>query len=290
MSRPIRALVSVAVCLGATAALTGCVSTTLPASADGKGGLPPSVVDGKKLKVGLSPDFPPMEYRDGKTNRLVGVGVDLARALGDELGLKVTFVEQRFDQLMNSVATSRVDLVMSGISDTVQRQETVDFVDYFDTVGRLYTLPSRAGDFRTAADVCGRKLAVSKTTDYYGQALAFNKKYCTGKGKPAVQILPTDSGAAARLQLEQKRADIAIQGGENLAFFDRTEPGRFRAVLDPMPAKPFAAVVKKDDKPMAALVMKGLRKLRADGTYQRILKKAGLSYGSTAPKFNGVEG
>ncbi|MFD0514395.1 hypothetical protein ACFQ0Q_36870 [Streptomyces aureus] len=41
---------------------------------------------------------------------------------------------------------------------------------------------------------------------------------------------------------------------------------------------------------MAALVMKGLRKLRADGTYQRILKKAGLSYGSTAPKFNGVEG
>ncbi|MFD0514394.1 transporter substrate-binding domain-containing protein [Streptomyces aureus] len=192
MSRPIRALVSVAVCLGATAALTGCVSTTLPASADGKGGLPPSVVDGKELKVGLSPDFPPMEYRDGKTNRLVGVDVDLARALGAELGLKVTFVEQRFDQLMNSVATSRVDLVMSGISDTVQRQETVDFVDYFDTVGRLYTLPSRAGDFRTAADVCGRKLAVSKTTDYYGQALAFNKKYCTGKGsRPCRYCRPT---------------------------------------------------------------------------------------------------
>ncbi|MFB7755230.1 hypothetical protein ACFC18_37370, partial [Streptomyces sp. NPDC056121] len=113
--------------------------------------------------------------------------------------------------------------------------------------------------------------------------------YCTGKGKRAIRILPTDSGAAARLQLEQKRADVAIQGGENLAFFDRTEPGRFKAVLDPIPAKPFAAVVKKNDKPMARLVLKGFRKLRADGTYQRILKNAGMAYASMPPKFNGVE-
>lgn len=254
-----------------------------------KGGLPPSITEDKELKVGLSPDFPPMEYRDEKTNRVVGVDVDLARALGAALGLKVTFQEQKFDQLMNSVTTSRVDMVMSGISDTVDRQETVDFVDYFDTVGRFYTLPGRADDFRDGDDVCGRKLAVSKTTDYYGQALDYNKRYCTGKGRPAIRVLPTDSGAAARLQLEQKRADVAIQGGENLAFFDRTEPGRFKAVLDPIPAKPFAAVVKKDDKPMARLVLKGFRQIRADGTYQRILKKAGMSYGATAPTFNRVE-
>ncbi|MFJ9175874.1 ABC transporter substrate-binding protein [Streptomyces sp. NPDC102360] len=289
MSRPLRALTAVAACLAATAALTGCVSTSMPASAAGKGGLPPSISKDKQLKVGLSPDFPPMEYRDEKTNRVVGVDVDLARALGAELGLKVTFQEQKFDQLMNSVTTSRVDMVMSGISDTVDRQETVDFVDYFDTVGRFYTLPSRADDFRDGDDVCGRKLAVSKTTDYYGQALDYNKRYCTGKGKPAIRVLPTDSGAAARLQLEQKRADVAIQGGENLAFFGRTEPGRFKTVLDPIPAKPFAAVVKKDDKPMARLVLKGFRQIRADGTYQRILKKAGMAYGSMAPTFNGVE-
>ncbi|MFJ8932230.1 ABC transporter substrate-binding protein [Streptomyces sp. NPDC102364] len=289
MSRSLRVLTAVAACLAATAALTGCVSTSMPASAAGKGGLPPSITEDKELKVGLSPDFPPMEYRDEKTNRVVGVDVDLARALGHALGLKVTFQEQKFDQLMNSVTTSRVDMVMSGISDTVDRQETVDFVDYFDTVGRFYTLPGRADDFRDGGDVCGRKLAVSKTTDYYGQALDYNKRYCTGKGRPAIRVLPTDSGAAARLQLEQKRADVAIQGGENLAFFDRTEPGRFKAVLDPIPAKPFAAVVKKDDKPMARLVLKGFRQIRADGTYQRILKKAGMSYGATAPTFNRVE-
>ncbi|MFB7757501.1 transporter substrate-binding domain-containing protein [Streptomyces sp. NPDC056121] len=179
MSRPLRALMAATACLAATAALTGCVSTSMPASAAGKGGLPPSITEDKELKVGLSPDFPPMEYRDEKTNRVVGVDVELARALGAKLGLKVTFQEQKFDQLMNSVTTSRVDMVMSGISDTVDRQETVDFVDYFDTVGRFYTLPSRADDFRNNDDVCGRKLAVSKTTDYYRQALDYNKRYCT---------------------------------------------------------------------------------------------------------------
>ncbi|WP_413799751.1 transporter substrate-binding domain-containing protein [Streptomyces iranensis] len=289
MSRPLRALAATLIGVGTAVSLTGCVSTTLPGSAAGADKLPPSITEDKQLKVALSPDFPPMEYRDDKTNALSGVDVELARALGKKLGLKVIFEEQRFDQLMNSVATSRVDMVMSGISDTVERQQTVDFVDYFKTVGRLYTLPKRAADFRGRQDVCGKKLAVSKTTDYYGQALEFNKKYCTGAGRPAIRILPTDSGAAARLQLEQNRADVAIQGGENLAFFDRTEPGRFRAVLQPLPAKPFAVVVKKDDKAMAALVTKGFDKLWADGTYQRILKESRMSYGATRPTFNGVK-
>jgi len=52
-----------------------------------------------------------------------------------------------------------------------------------------------------------------------------------------VNILPTDSGAAARLQIEQGRADLAAQGAENLIYINTKEQGKYQAVLDPLPAK-----------------------------------------------------
>ncbi|MCW3818966.1 ABC transporter substrate-binding protein [Micromonospora sp. DR5-3] len=273
----------------AASSLAACAGKPPTDTGAGDASLPAAIAASKEIRIGLSPDFPPMEYRDEKSQQLAGVDVELAKALGASLGLKVTFVEEKFDQLMNSVSTGRVDIVMSGISDTVQRQETVDFVDYFKSEGRLYTLSARAGEFTSPDQVCGKKLAVSKTTDYYQQALDLDKKECQGAGRPAIQILPTDSGSAARLQLEQKRADLAIQGAENLAFFAKTQPGKFDVVLDPLPANPFAVVLKKGDKPMADLVTKGLTQIQQDGTYDKILKAAGLEYGSMKPVFNGVK-
>lgn len=275
------------------------VGTVLLASACGggdaatddtsKSGLPAAVAQSGTLRVGMSPDFPPMEYRDEKAKKLTGVDVELANALAKQLGVKAEFVEQSFDQLLNSVQTGRVDIVMSGLSDTVERQKTVDFIDYFGSEGRFYSLQGDAAKYTEPTDACGKTLAVSKKTDYYQQAQDFDKKYCSGAGKPEIRLLPTDSGSAARLQLEQGRVDIALQGAENLAYFEKKDPSKFETILDPLESKPFGIVMKKDDSKMSGAILKAMNALVKDGTYERILTKSGMEYAVITPALNGTK-
>ncbi|MEU6657927.1 ABC transporter substrate-binding protein [Streptomyces sp. NPDC046821] len=276
------------------------IGTVLLASACGSGsaagndtaaksGLSAAVAQSGTLRVGMSPDFPPMEYLDEKTKKVTGVDVELANALGKQLGVKVEIVQQSFDQLLNSVQTGRVDIVMSGLSDTVERQKTVDFIDYFGSQGRFYTRQKDSAAYKKATDACGKTLAVSKKTDYYEQAQEFSKKRCVAAGKRAITLLPTDSGSAARLQLEQGRVDLALQGAENLAYFEKKDPAKFEPVLEPLESQPFGIVLKKGDAKMSGSVLKGMNALVKNGTYRRILTEGGMKYAVITPALNGTK-
>ncbi|MEV6230889.1 ABC transporter substrate-binding protein [Saccharopolyspora shandongensis] len=267
----------------------GCAGGSTNTGAPNASGLPDVVAQSGTIRIGMSPDLPPMEFRDEATGQVVGVDVEIANAMAQQLGVKAEFVEQPFDQLLNSVATGRVDIVMSGLSDTTERQKTVDFVDYFLSRAQFYSLQDRAAEFTSPESLCGKKLAVSKKTDYYLMVQKYDAETCGGKGRPAIELLPTDSGSAARLQLEQRRADVAVQSGENLAFFEKKDPAKFETVLEPLPGKPFGVVVKKGDQQMAAAVQKALTAVVDNGSYQAILDKWGLGYGATRPVVNGVK-
>ncbi|MFF2508980.1 ABC transporter substrate-binding protein [Streptomyces sp. NPDC058067] len=289
MSRLVRAIKPLPVLAVGTILLASACGGNSAANSDAaaKSGLPAAVAQSGTLRVGMSPDFPPMEYLDEKTKGVTGVDVQLAHALGKQLGVKVQIVQQSFDQLLNSVQTGRVDLVMSGLSDTPERQKTVDFIDYFGSQGRFYTRQKDATKYKEAGDACGKTLAVSKKTDYYEQAQDFSRKNCSGAGKRPITLLPTDSGSAARLQLEQGRVDIALQGAENLTYFEKKDPAKFEPVLAPLPSTPFGIVLKKGDTKMSGAVLKAMNALVKDGTYRRILTDSGMKYALVTPALNG---
>jgi len=200
-------LIATAALATAAFALTACGS----GGGTGSGDQPLTVVDGT-LTVGLSPDFPPMEYLDEESNELVGADVELITEAAKRMDLEVKFEHQKFDQLINSIRTDRVDVTFSGMTDTLERQETIDFVDYYNSAGRFYVLSANKGKYTQDTDVCGTSVAVSTKTDYYPALQKFSAEKCEAAGKEAVKIVGADSGAAARLQLDQKRADLAVQG------------------------------------------------------------------------------
>lgn len=271
-----------------TLALAGCAGgAEAPSDAAQNAGLPKEIADSGKLRVGLSADFPPMEFKDG-SNKLVGMDIDLQQKLGEILGVQIEVVESPFDQLINSIQTNRVDVVISML-DTVERQKTVDFVDYFKSQGRLYTSGSRAAEFTKQTDICGKKLAVSGATDYYQKVKALSKTACADKGLPEINILTTDTGTAARLQIEQGRVDLAAQGAENLTFFMKQTPGKYEPVLEPLPSGPFGIVVAKDSTELAKALQDALATMKSSGDYQKILDKWGLGYGAMDPSINSVK-
>ncbi|MBY8854135.1 transporter substrate-binding domain-containing protein, partial [Saccharothrix sp. MB29] len=66
---------------------------------------------------------------DGTT--AVGSEVDLAKAIGAKLGLTVEHQDMAFGSLITSHQAGRIDVTMAAMNDTAERQQAIDFVDYF---------------------------------------------------------------------------------------------------------------------------------------------------------------
>ncbi len=278
-------LISLIAATAAATLLAGCGSSATPASDASAGGV--KTITAGTLTVGLSPDYPPMEYLDG--DKLIGADVDLITEVAKRMGKEVKFEQQKFDQIINSVRTERVDLAISGMSDTLERQQTLEFVDYFLATGRFYTLPELAGEFTKDTDICGKAVALSTKTDYYPALQKLNTELCEGAGLAPIEIVGADSGAAARLQLDQGRAQLAVQGASNLAYFEAQTPGKYQIVLGILNEEMYGISVKKGNTALAEAVHAVLKDMYDDGTTAEILTKWGLGDNILEPVINGVK-
>lgn len=290
---PLFALTAVTALLLSSCVSTGTSGPEEPSTGDAPSNgivLPERIASAGVLKVGLAPDFPPLEYKKPGSDVVIGMDVDLTDRLGEILGVEIERHESPFDQLINSVQTGRVDVVISGLSDTVERQATLDFVDYYRSSGQIYSLESRASEFQKMTDICGATLTVSGKTDYFEQVKAISQKTCVDAGLPAIDILPTDGSAAAQLQLEQERADLSVMGAEYFTFVKESNPGKFEGVLEPLKAQPFAVAIKKGDTELATAILAGFKAMVEDGSYKKILDQYGLGAGAITPAINGVTG
>jgi len=79
-----------------------------------------------ELRVGLSGNQPPLNMKN-KSGEIVGLEVDLVRELTNSMGLEARFVEMPFAELLPALEADRVDLVISGMTITPERNARVAF-------------------------------------------------------------------------------------------------------------------------------------------------------------------
>ncbi|GAB3270794.1 glutamine ABC transporter substrate-binding protein [Parahaliea aestuarii] len=87
------------------------------------------------LRVGMSPDYPPLAYRE--EGRVVGIEADNATAVGKILGREVKLVPMAFEQLIPALQAGEVDVLMSGLSVTAGRSGKVEFTEPYMQVGQM---------------------------------------------------------------------------------------------------------------------------------------------------------
>lgn len=92
-----------------------------------------SVQEKGKLVVALSPDYAPFEFKalvDGKST-IVGSDIELAKAIGEKLGVEVEFSPMSFNNVLGSLTSGKADLAISGITPTTERAKVYDFSDIY---------------------------------------------------------------------------------------------------------------------------------------------------------------
>jgi ABC-type amino acid transport substrate-binding protein len=221
----------------------------------------------KALRVGLTGDQPPlnMQTRAGET---IGFEVDLARALTESMGVEMRPVRLPFAELLPALERGDVDLVISGMTITTERNARVAFAGpYFVTGAAILSRDAALANVQEVASLDDAKrryvtLAGSTSETFVRTAL------------PKAQLAVTRDYESAVQQVIAGQADAMI--GDFLACAiavwrhpdaGLVEPG------SPFTAEPLGIALPPDDPLFVNLVENYLATLEQTGLLNAIKAK-----------------
>mgnify|MGYP001772550989 CR=1 FL=1 len=124
-----------------------------------------STVTKKVLRVGTSPDFPPFEYINETTGEIVGIDIDLVRAIAKRLGYEVEIVSIEFSGLIPALQAGQIDLIASGMTITEERAKVVDFsIPYWEADQAILVKAGSSFKPKGLEDLSGKRVGVQTGT------------------------------------------------------------------------------------------------------------------------------
>ncbi|MDP2674963.1 MAG: transporter substrate-binding domain-containing protein [Dehalococcoidia bacterium] len=138
----------------------------------------PELADGI-LQIGSDIAYAPIEFFEEGTQNEMGLDVDLANAIAEVIGVDVEFLNLGFDPLIPSLKGGEIDIIMSSMTITEQRQQEIDFIAYFTAGTGILVKSGNPEDIGSLEDLCGLIAAVQVGTIQVDQLEALNDETCT---------------------------------------------------------------------------------------------------------------
>ena len=240
--------------------------------------LPEAVKQSGVLRVGTDASYAPMSMYapDGRT--ILGVEPDLGAELGRVLGVEVRFVNADFTSILAKVADGRLDLGMSAITDTREREREVDFVNYFRAGTAIVVQRGNPAGVTDISDLCGRVVAVEQGTTQV-DLLHRAQRNCDRPMR--VRGYPTNSDAL--LQLRTGRAAAVLNDLPPAAFLatDKRTAGQYQ-LASTAQYEPglYGVAVARDKQGLRDAVQGALEDLVAGDVYGDVLGRWGITEGA----------
>ncbi|HUL98176.1 MAG TPA: transporter substrate-binding domain-containing protein, partial [Mycobacterium sp.] len=118
------------------------------------------------LRVGTEGTYAPFSYHDPSTGQLTGYDVDVAKAVGDKLGVKVEFIETPWDSIFAALEANRFDVVANEVTITPQRQAKYDLSEPYSVGEGVIVTRANDDSITSLADLKGKTAAQSMTSNW----------------------------------------------------------------------------------------------------------------------------
>ena len=223
--------------------------------------------DSETYVIGTDTTFAPFEFTSPE-GELVGIDMDLLRAIADDQGFEVEIRQLGFDAAVQALQANQVDAVMAGMSITEEREKTFDFSEPYFTSGiQLGVLES--SDIQSLDDLDGEAVAVKTGTQ--GQTFAEENQDEFG----------------FRITPYQDTTDMvdAVKAGQAVGYFEDfpvlaygiQQGSGFRLIGEPELGGEYGFAVNKGQNPeLVEMFNAGLENLKASGEYDEIVDSLSL--------------
>lgn len=226
------------------------------------------------LRVGSDLTYPPYTFlEDGQP---AGFDPEFVDALGKEIDREPQIQDIRFEQLIASLKSDRIDLIASALYITAERAKEVEYIPYF-TTGNSIVVASEGEPLTGAQDLCGRSVAVIKGGDIVQRLREDASAECEGAGEEPVDVLEFTTDPEATQALLSGQVDAQVTDAAVAKEAVEKTSGQLtitsEELLYPIPV---GLAVKKDNTELAAEVRTGLKEMRKSGEYAELLDRYNL--------------
>jgi polar amino acid transport system substrate-binding protein len=228
------------------------------------------------LVVGSDISHPPLESFSGQ--KMVGFDIDLVQAIGAKMNVPVKIENHPFGDLIPGVQSGRFSLAIAGIFDTRKREQSVDMVDYLYAGSGLLVLKGNPKHIFSLDSLCGMTVDLEAGTLQETEARQQSAD-CQAQHLGEVHILALGTDTASLAAFTSGKSDAHIADFPVVSYLARTLDGgtKYQVGGPPFKVVLYGIVVSKKNTALRDAVQKALRELVADGTYDKLLTKWGLT-------------
>lgn len=257
-------IIAAAMAITSISSATSFAATSLPANIKKTG----------VINVGVDATYSPNEFKD-KAGKPIGWEVELFNAVAKKLGVKANYVIATFDTILPGVKAGKYDVGLSSFTDTNEREASVDFVNYF-SAGTQWAV--RKGVTIDPDNACGKTVSL-QTGSTQADDLAAKSADCKKAGKKEIKILAFDSQEQAFSALSLGRADATAADSPVLAYAVLQTKGKLALAGKIYGQAPYGLPIAKGST-LSKSIQEAFTAIKADGTYDSILKKWGVQDGA----------
>ena len=217
------------------------------------------------LVVGMELAYPPFEGKDA-SGAPSGVSVDFMKDFGKAVGKEIRIENIAFDGLVPALVTGKIDMIMSSMTITDARRETVDFsVPYANAMLALLTKKDATLKSIDDLNAEGRTVAVKIGSTGH----LFAQKHLT---KAKVTALADES--ACVMEVASGKADGFIYDQLTIYRNQQKNPDTTNAIFIPFQdVEPWGIAVRKGDDALRSALDKFIADYRASGGFDRLTEK-----------------
>ncbi|MFD9810559.1 ABC transporter substrate-binding protein [[Kitasatospora] papulosa] len=236
--------------------------------------LPEKVRASGTLSLASSVGAPPGAFYEEDGRTLAGADIDFADAVARKLGLRLKREVASFEAILPALGSGKYDLGTGNFGVTEERRRTIDFVTYInDGQGFAVRDDSDLMKVTDLTQLCGLTVGTGAGTTFEA-TLEENRHRCADAGKKPYEVKTYADQAAVWISLRQGRSDVLMSTINGLRYAVAQQEGlRF---LNEFKRLDVGFAFKKGT-PLAPAFQAAVNALKADGTYDRILKKWGTS-------------
>lgn len=235
--------------------LTGCGSTTSS-----------SKTENKKYAIATDATYAPFEFKSG--DKYVGIDIEILDAIAKKENFSYDLKPMNFDGIIPAIQANQIDGSVSGMSITEERKKTLDFSDPYYNSGLAIVTKSDNNAINSVNDLKGKTASLKKGT-------AGAKFAEDNKDKYNLTLKYFDDTPSMFQAVINGNADVAFEDYPVIAYKLSVDPNSgLRIAGNKITDSPYGFAVKKGQN--TELLKKfndGLKKIKQDGEYDKIISK-----------------
>ncbi len=224
---------------------------------------------GRHILIGTDATYPPFEYVDPETDKIVGFDVDLMNEIAELINIEPEFQNTNFETIFTALQSGQFDAVMSAVTITEERKKIVAFSDPYIDVGQLVVTRTENDDIQSYQDLADGAI-VGVQTGTTGEIAALEEANVPDGN---LRRYPTIDLAFA--DLANGTIDAVVADGPTVGNYT-TQPQyqeKLKIVGEPFTEESYGIAVQQDDTELLNAINAALAQLKENGTIEQLKDK-----------------